>query len=126
MYTRSYLCEDKAPEIPENYDGNAFKYEKTDTRIVENEFFEEKEDRQKNQECESRPKEIRLPSILEKLQIKRLGALFGIEGAGEKSGDHIRIGTEEILIIAIALYMFFSKDGDKECAIMLAILLFIS
>lgn len=36
------------------------------------------------------------------------------------------IGFEEILLVALALYLFFSKDGDKECAIMLIILLFIT
>ena len=37
-----------------------------------------------------------------------------------------KIGTEEILIIAAAAYLFFSKDGDKECAIMLILLLFVN
>ena len=37
-----------------------------------------------------------------------------------------QIGTEEILIIATAAFLFFSKDGDKECAIMLLLLLFLT
>ncbi len=37
-----------------------------------------------------------------------------------------KIGFEEILLAIGALYLFFAKDGDKECAIMLAILLFIN
>ena len=37
-----------------------------------------------------------------------------------------RIGTEEILIIATAIFLFFSKSGDKECAIMLGLLLLVT
>ena len=36
-----------------------------------------------------------------------------------------KIGLEEILIIAAAAFLFFSKDGDIECALMLLVLLFI-
>lgn len=35
------------------------------------------------------------------------------------------IGIEEILIIAVAAFLFFSKDGDNECAILLILLLFV-
>lgn len=37
-----------------------------------------------------------------------------------------KFGTEEILIIATALFLFFSKSGDKECAIMLGLLLLVA
>ena len=36
-----------------------------------------------------------------------------------------KIGSEEMLIIAIAALLFFSKGGDKECALILLSLLFI-
>ena len=36
-----------------------------------------------------------------------------------------RIGSEEILIIAAAAFLFLSKNGDRECAVMLLLLLFI-
>ena len=36
-----------------------------------------------------------------------------------------KLGTEEILIIGLALFLFLSRDGDKECAILLALLLLI-
>lgn len=36
-----------------------------------------------------------------------------------------KIGTEELLIIATAAFLLFSKEGDKECAIMLILLLFL-
>lgn len=37
-----------------------------------------------------------------------------------------KIGTEEILIIATAAFLLFSKEGDKECAIILLLLLFVN
>lgn len=36
------------------------------------------------------------------------------------------IGVEEILIIATAAFLFLSKDGDRECAIMLLLLLLVN
>lgn len=56
------------------------------------------------------------------------GILTGL-GAGLgrilKLGDGFHLGLEEILIIAAAAFLFFSKDGDRECALMLVALLFI-
>ena len=37
-----------------------------------------------------------------------------------------KIGREELLIIATAAFLLFSKEGDKECAIMLLLLIFIN
>lgn len=36
-----------------------------------------------------------------------------------------KIGTEELLILALAAFLFFSRDGDRECALMLLALLFV-
>ena len=36
-----------------------------------------------------------------------------------------RFEGEDLLILGIAALLFFSKDGDKECALLLLILLFI-
>ena len=36
------------------------------------------------------------------------------------------IGTEELLLLALAADLFFSSEADRECAIMLAILIFIT
>ena len=40
--------------------------------------------------------------------------------------EKFKIGTEELLIIALALFLFLSKDGDKECAIILFLLIFVN
>lgn len=55
----------------------------------------------------------------------RIGNLFG--GIFENGNFSLqKIGAEEILIIATAAFLFFSKDGDKECAIMLLLLIFLT
>lgn len=38
----------------------------------------------------------------------------------------LNLGIEEILIGATALFLLTSKNGDKECAIMLLLLLFVT
>lgn len=46
--------------------------------------------------------------------------------AGMKSeGAGIGFESEDLLILALAALLFFSKSGDKECALMLLFLLFI-
>ena len=55
------------------------------------------------------------------------GILSGILGnlhIGLPSLD--KIGYEEILIIGIAAFLFFSADGDRECALILLALLLIN
>lgn len=34
-------------------------------------------------------------------------------------------GTEELLLIGLALFLFFSAEGDRECALILLLLLFV-
>ena len=109
MYTRSYTDTRFSP--PDGYDGTAI-------RISEPEC----ETQQSRAECENQgdmPVHTQPRGFLSELFGGSLGNLFS--GFSLKS-----IGIEEILIIIAALYLFFSKDGDKECGIMLFLLLFIS
>ena len=63
------------------------------------------------------------PGFLERLQ---LGKMFtGISGLDFSRFSLPNIGMEEILIVGLALFLFFSKEGDKECAVLLALLLLI-
>ena len=112
MYTRSYGGERSA--IPENYDGIAFGAP---------EPAEHPECREETLtscstadcsvgRCQKSTQGIRLPFF---------GDLFG----GGIGGIFSSIGTEELLIIGIALFLIFSGDGDTECALMLLFLLFI-
>lgn len=121
MYTRKYTDDERELSIPSGYDGIALRQESdsapTDCAM---------QDTEDTRQCASEPAEHderdRDDSIL--AGIPFLGKFKDnfIFGKGAK----FDIGFEEILIAALALYLFFSKDGDKECAIMLAILLFIT
>lgn len=60
-------------------------------------------------------------------EVKGGGILSGLLGnlhLGIPSLD--KIGYEEILIIGIAAFLFFSADGDRECALILLALLLIN
>ena len=50
---------------------------------------------------------------------RSISSLFGIQNG-------VKIGTEELLLAGIALFLLFSKNGDKECAIILLLSIFIA
>jgi hypothetical protein len=54
----------------------------------------------------------------------RLPQLFGFKGQ-DLLRTPVRLGTEELVLLGVALLLFFTKDGDRECALMIALLLFI-
>ena len=101
MYTRAY-GEDGAITLPEGYGG---------TMLDNNDY---------------RPE----PECIEAAAPQQgpLGGLFG--GLSSLSlpflSKDIHIGSEEVLIAAVALFLLFSKNGDKECAIMLLLTLFVA
>lgn len=55
-----------------------------------------------------------------------LGRILPERMRGALHLEKFKIGTEELLIIALALFLFLSKDGDKECAMILFLLIFIN
>ena len=117
MYTRSYYPEtsDKM-NIPENYDGTAFQGQ---TEVIEPTLQEVGASPSEQREDES------VFSFLGKMPL--LSGLFGRDSSPLPFRLKMpSIGTEEILILAAAAFLFFSKDGDKECAIMLLLLLLIN
>ncbi len=130
MYTRSYFTEDKKIDIPENYDGTAFN-ENRNEFAKENDAqvpdLEKEVSEEAFAEAEATAGRGIFTALADKIPLKSLGRILPFppfrDSPQEKEG--FTFGTEEILIAIIALYMFFSKDGDRECAIMLAILLFI-
>ncbi len=125
MYTRNYE-EPQSVGIPRGYSGTMI-----DTSIPE------EVDAPINEEpIETPVEEVAEPTsgggILGS-QSFGLGALPFLSAIPEKikglfwgKGEGFHIGTEELLIIAAAAFLFFSKDGDRECAIMLILLLFIT
>jgi len=118
MYTRSYQDEPEALAIPEGYSGTSITGRLHNTPTEPPEPCEPKE-RGDEALAESAGLFSGLTSKL------GLGNLFGgIFGDGKFGLS--KIGTEELLIIAAAAFLFFSRDGDKECAILLLLLLFIN
>ena len=137
MYTRNYYSENEKISVPENYDGNAFN-EKKETR-------ESKAEQAPPVKEELPP--LRAPwdmskyddrSVAEEaMAIPRshegfLGELMGKMTFGSlfRKGDLFKnafsdFGTEELLIIGVAFFLLFSKNGDKECAFILLFLLFV-
>ena len=123
MYTRTYTEERSGIIIPDSYGGTA---------LIEN-IQNEKgngEDRGKNP-WEDAKKETNAANENEETaeafsplsKIKMPSFLSNILGFGNFSLQ--KIGKEEILIIAAAAFLFFSKEGDRELAIILLLLLFL-
>ena len=138
MYTRNYYSEDEKINVPENYDGNAFA-EKKET-VNANEI-----NQTPTQNTEIPP--LRAPwdipkeekqDVTEQVMAKprESAGVFGDFmsrlpfGSLFKKGDFLGnalsdFGTEELLIIGVALFLLLSKNGDKECAFILLFLLFV-
>lgn len=54
------------------------------------------------------------------------GLFGGLFDGGRLNFKLPKLGVEEILILATAAFLFFSAEGDKECAILLLLLLLIN
>ena len=125
MYSRSYYPEGSGKvTLPDNYDGTAFMERESappQEETAEVSFIEGGYDT-----VDKRPDEEE--SVL--TGIGRVPFLSGIFGKGGILGGlnlkMPRIGTEEILILATAAFLFFSRDGDKESALILLLLLLIN
>ncbi len=122
MYSRSFFTDEKGtPSPPENYSGTAISEERDDIPYPE----DSEETATRCDECtephfKSGPNErggIFSGIFSDSSPISRL-----FKGGGVKSFIS-GIGVEEILIIATAMFLLFSAEGDKECAIMLLLLL---
>lgn len=126
MYTRSYNGEASEIIIPERYGGTSFgQGYKSDGQNAD------AKNGQKNpwegEEVHTPPPEESAESTEASATPTRLpfGGIFsGIFKNGSLSLQ--KIGKEELLIIATAIFLLFSKEGDKECAIMLFLLLFLN
>ncbi len=127
MYTRSYTAGvDQPATLPENYDGTAF--QQSAAEVFPDPVREDAEHPAQRAEpagafgSRSQKGGGKFPSLSE---IPILGSLF--RGQRWRDGGFLSsIGTEELLIIGLALFLLLSKDGDPECALMLILLLFIS
>ena len=111
MYTRNFYKEDGGIFVPENYDGIALREER-----------EAAKDTPDKDKCAGACEEKReSESVFSPLKYGGIKLPFDIGNLF--SG--FTLGLEEILIIGLAAFLFFNSDGDKECAIMLLLLLFV-
>ncbi len=135
MYTGSYYPDGERTRLPEGYDGCAFGQADTAQATVEiaKATSEPKISPRdgalvdENDDVEAMSKKDDdggswLGSLFQKLPFS--GFLEG-KRLGPMRFDTFKLGTEEILLIAVALFLLFTKNGDKECAIILLCLLFV-
>lgn len=123
MYTRTYSDDRHSILIPESYGGTALK----DSVLRDS---KEAEDKGKNpweesdgaavDDAPSDESEKTFSNVSKPQAPSFLSNIFKNSNFGLQN-----IGKEELLLIATAAFLFFSKDGDKECAIMLLLLLFL-
>ena len=119
MYSRNYYPEaTEKISLPENYDGTAF-IERSAEEPTNEILFDPAEE----PTLEASSRNDGLLSGFGEIPI--LSALFGSHGGSGKL-KMPSIGIEEILILATAAFLFFSKDGDKESALILLLLLLIN
>lgn len=124
MYTRSYANETDNIIIPDKYGGTSFYHTQQEdpgekhTVGTRNPWEDADIHRSESEEIEESIESSATPTK---------SYLGGFLSKFVKNGNIglQKIGTEEILIIAAAAFLLFSKEGDKECAIMLLLLLFL-
>lgn len=140
MYSRSYQA-GEIPAIPESYSGVAFREPEPPpedaprgvAKSADIRFTTSPEPPDPNltaaavAEPASAPERAETGGILSAIgDILPFKGLFsGVSGFSLERLRLPKLGTEEILIIGLALFLFLSRDGDKECAIVLALLLLI-
>ena len=144
MYARTRADTDTRLNIPENYDGTAFIQapseppppQERNIRILGECSADAKMSPQERHaepdgeavsalDSKEAEKSVKTFSLFDKLPFATtLGRWRELPVLGQFFPS--KIGTEEILIIATALFLLFSKSGDKECAIMLGLLLFVA
>ncbi len=139
MYTRTYQPEEEKITVPENYDGNAFREEPAAPEIPREEisvFLQKEEPTSVSFTQDNTPpsKKDDVKEVLTKPKGDG-GILTGLfknfrhtsifNSLPFLKNGFADIGTEEILIVAVAIFLLFSKSGDRECAIMLFLLLFV-
>ena len=128
MYQRKYYKEDAAVKVPENYSGMAIETE---------EYIDEADVTAAG--CDTPTHAVPMPPSMPQTRLHSVpdrsecaprphaGLYESVEGFCRRIGLHMpAFNREDILLIGVALVLFFSKDGDKECAIMLIALLFLS
>ena len=130
MYSRSVFKAEPPSPIPKDYSGVAITNEKDEIqkapRVNENPWQMDTDVPLGNTDTPE-PRHDEAAQVFKKsggsFLKELLAGKFDFKKAGGVGSFLDGIGTEEILIIAIALFLLFSKEGDRECAVMLLFLL---
>ena len=125
MYSRSYFTdtEDKM-KLPTNYDGTAFSEPKSEEKLdTGSTYAENPTAKPTSSGSVSTGGDAREGGLLSGLQRSLFGGFFD---TGRLSLKLPKLGVEEILILATAAFLFFSAEGDRECAVLLLLLLLIN
>lgn len=123
MYTRSYTDERHGILIPESYGGTALSdapplaaagTEDNGKNPWEGQgvFTEDRRDDEESVETSANASKIHAPAFLSNI-LKNTNISLQ------------KIGKEEILILGAAAFLFLSKEGDKQLALMILLLLFL-
>jgi len=118
MYTGNYYQTDEGMKLPRDYSGCAFSEEASEASAPVSDT-----DEAVRTVGSARGGGGIFESIASAFPLGRIMP-EGIRGALHL--DKFKIGTEELLILTLALFLFLSKDGDKECAIILFLLIFVN
>ncbi len=126
MYSRNFYQDSNDQlNIPNNYDGTMFQDHENqhfEPNVPEVSFNEAQDAAVCNM---SRGRENSMAEGFGRLPF--LSGLFGRDGF--LPGLNLKmpkIGTEEILILVTAAFLIFSKSGDRECGILLLLLLLVN
>ena len=123
MYSRSYnddrgmSFDPRQTSVPPGYDGTALKDESACEEVF-----------QKNAPTDASlgDEEPCDKALHNEGSRSPLSGLFGLRITDLRLSSLLSgIGTEELLLIGLSLFLFFSKNRDRECALMIAALLFI-
>lgn len=125
MYARAYNSDTKGIVIPDSYGGTSL-YEPRPERS-ESDGSESVEGTKNPWEDEVHTESDTAASAEPRASIFSKLPFFDFLPNFFKSDTFSlqNIGLEEILILATAAFLLFSKDGDKECAAMLLLILFL-
>jgi hypothetical protein len=122
-YTRSYYDQSGQISVPKNYDGTAFMdstpQSNTDEAADETSYDGEES---VSAGAFTSTDDRGFFGLLKGLPIKNL---FRFEAGESFFSLFNKIGTEEILLLGVALFLLFSSSHDFETALLLVFLLFV-
>ena len=130
MYSRNYYQEEKEFKIPEKYSGTALFEENDAEKATQPSRIEHPSKAEPKFSPPPPDDETNEGTSEDTCEVAQSPPKFDITSLFSSSFPSIKslipkIGAEEILLLTLAAFLFFSKHGDKECAAILLLLIFI-